>query len=121
MNRKAIIGGLGAVIVLAFIGYGLYSAGRSAGQRASLSAAGPDAQRQPARKPGDIDPQTGKRILYWHDPMVPAQRFEHPGKSPFMDMQLVPVEEGADQAGAIVISSRVQQNLGVDPDSVELD
>jgi rubredoxin len=27
---------------------------------------------------------------YWYDPMVPQQRFDKPGKSPFMDMQLVP-------------------------------
>jgi Cu(I)/Ag(I) efflux system membrane fusion protein len=27
---------------------------------------------------------------YWYDPMVPNQRFDKPGKSPFMDMQLVP-------------------------------
>ena len=31
------------------------------------------------------------KVLYWHDPMVPGQRFDKPGKSPFMDMQLVPV------------------------------
>ena len=36
-------------------------------------------------------------MLYWHDPMVPGQRFDKPGKSPFMDMQLVPVY--ADEAG----------------------
>lgn len=29
-------------------------------------------------------------VSYWYDPMVPAQHFEKPGKSPFMDMQLVP-------------------------------
>jgi Cu(I)/Ag(I) efflux system membrane fusion protein len=27
---------------------------------------------------------------YWYDPMFPSQRFDKPGKSPFMDMQLVP-------------------------------
>lgn len=27
---------------------------------------------------------------YWYDPMFPTQRFDKPGKSPFMDMQLVP-------------------------------
>jgi membrane fusion protein, copper/silver efflux system len=27
---------------------------------------------------------------YWYDPMVPTQHFDKPGKSPFMDMQLVP-------------------------------
>ncbi|MFL5519753.1 MAG: efflux RND transporter periplasmic adaptor subunit, partial [Gemmatimonadales bacterium] len=41
-------------------------------------------------------------------------KFDKPGKSPFMDMQLVPVyaDEGGDQAG-VAISSRVQQNLGI--------
>ena len=29
-------------------------------------------------------------VSYWYDPMVPAQHFDKPGKSPFMDMQLVP-------------------------------
>ena len=33
----------------------------------------------------------GKKILYYHDPMYPQQKFDKPGKSPFMDMQLVPV------------------------------
>ncbi|MBS0422583.1 MAG: efflux RND transporter periplasmic adaptor subunit [Proteobacteria bacterium] len=28
-------------------------------------------------------------VSYWYDPMVPAQHFDKPGKSPFMDMQLV--------------------------------
>ena len=31
-----------------------------------------------------------RKVLYWYDPMVPTQRFDKPGKSPFMDMQLVP-------------------------------
>jgi len=32
----------------------------------------------------------GASPTYWYDPMVPNQRFDKPGKSPFMDMQLVP-------------------------------
>jgi Cu(I)/Ag(I) efflux system membrane fusion protein len=57
---------------------------------------------------------TGKKPLYWHDPMVPGQKFDKPGKSPFMDMQLVPVYGGADgDDGGVTISPRVQQNLGV--------
>lgn len=55
-----------------------------------------------------------KQPLYWHDPMVPGQRFDKPGKSPYMDMQLVPVYAGADgDDGNVTISPRVQQNLGV--------
>jgi len=111
MSRKSLVIGLSAVVLLALIGYGLYSAGVNAGHRAPMSAAATGTPG--AAKAGDIDPQTGKRILYWHDPMAPAQRFDRPGKSPFMNMQLVPVEEGVDESGTIQISSRVQQNLGV--------
>jgi Cu(I)/Ag(I) efflux system membrane fusion protein len=70
-------------------------------------------------KAGDVDPMTGKKILYYHDPMMPASKFEQPGKSPFMDMMLVPVYADAGSAGGsddqskITISSRMQQNLGV--------
>jgi Cu(I)/Ag(I) efflux system membrane fusion protein len=61
-----------------------------------------------------IDPATGRKVLYWHDPMVPGHKFDKPGKSPFMDMQLVPVyaDEAGDE-GKVTISPRVQQNLGM--------
>jgi membrane fusion protein, copper/silver efflux system len=36
-----------------------------------------------------------KKILYWTDPMTPGYRSDKPGKSPFMDMDLVPVYEEA--------------------------
>ena len=58
-----------------------------------------------------------KKILYWYDPMVPTQKFDAPGKSPFMDMQLVP--KYADESGGmgggtvVVIDPRMAQNLGV--------
>ena len=32
----------------------------------------------------------GQQVLYWYDPMQPEQHFDKPGKSPFMDMMLVP-------------------------------
>src|SRR2546428_2709176 len=57
---------------------------------------------------------SGRKILYWFDPMVPQQHFDKPGKSPFMDMQLVP--KYADEAGGegtVIIDPRVAQNLGV--------
>lgn len=66
------------------------------------------------QKAGDVDPANGKKVLYWHDPMVPGQKFDKPGKSPFMDMQLVPVyaDAGSDE-GTVTISPRVRQNMGV--------
>jgi Cu(I)/Ag(I) efflux system membrane fusion protein len=58
-------------------------------------------------------PASGK-ILYWYDPMYPQQRFDKPGKSPFMDMQLVPKYAGEDaDPGTVSISPRVAQNLGI--------
>jgi membrane fusion protein, copper/silver efflux system len=55
-----------------------------------------------------------RKVLYWYDPMHPQQRFERPGKSPFMDMQLVPkyADEATDE-GQVAISPRVMQSLGV--------
>jgi len=65
-------------------------------------------------KAGDIDPATGRKILYYHDPMVPGNKFDKPAKSPFMDMMLVPVyAEGDTDQGKVTVSPRIQQNLGV--------
>jgi Cu(I)/Ag(I) efflux system membrane fusion protein len=68
-----------------------------------------------ASAPGDkIDPKTGRKVLYWHDPMVPNQHFDNPGKSPFMNMQLEPVyadEDGG--ATGVTIDPGLQQNLGI--------
>lgn len=64
---------------------------------------------------GDSDvAMTPPKVLYWHDPMVPTQRFDKPGKSPFMDMQLVPVyaDESGSEAG-VRIAADTQQNLGM--------
>lgn len=66
-------------------------------------------------KAGDIDPVTERKILYYHDPMVPGNKFEAPGKSPFMDMMLVPTYAGAESSdnSTVSVSSRIQQNLGM--------
>ena len=58
-----------------------------------------------------------RKVLYWYDPMVPTQKFDKPGKSPFMDMQLVPkyADEAADANAApgVSVSSSAQQSLGL--------
>lgn len=65
-------------------------------------------------------PQPGRKVIYWYDPMVPAQHFDKPGKSPFMDMQLVPRYAGdaPDQAGVQIDPARLQ-SLGVRYATVE--
>lgn len=85
-------------------------------------------------KPAKQEP----KVLYWYDPMVPNQRFDKPGKSPFMDMELVPqyaeekdadqgtdvgtgvgddvdhdVGDGVGNSAGIKIDPRIVQNLGV--------
>ena len=56
---------------------------------------------------------SGRTVLYWHDPMVPGQRFDKPGKSPYMDMQLVPVYADSAAASGVQVSAAVQQSLGI--------
>jgi len=56
---------------------------------------------------------SGRKILYWYDPMVPQHRFDKPGKSPFMDMDLVPRYADEADGGSVTINPRVVQNLGV--------
>jgi membrane fusion protein, copper/silver efflux system len=68
-------------------------------------------------------PMTGaqgeRQVLYWHDPMVPNARFDKPGKSPFMDMQLVPVYADEEGGAAVKVSPVVTQNLGIRLGTVE--
>ena len=62
-----------------------------------------------------------ENVLYWYDPMVPDQRFDEPGKSPFMDMQLVPkcADEQVGAAG-ISIDPALVQNFGIRTATAEL-
>ena len=85
----------------------LLAAGAAGGYRFALH------QSMQAARP-DAAPDPGKQVLYWYDPMKPEQKFDKPGKSPFMDMDLVPkyAGEGAAEPGTVSISPRVVQNLG---------
>jgi Cu(I)/Ag(I) efflux system membrane fusion protein len=135
MNRKSLLISLMAVAVLGAVGYGLYRVGMQRGMDMAAPSgadhahdavpdAGPQsvAQGEEATrrhiaaglKAGDIDPVTGKKILYYQDPMVPGNKFDKPAKSPFMNMMLVPVYAGSDvDASTVTVSARTQQTLGV--------
>jgi Cu(I)/Ag(I) efflux system membrane fusion protein len=69
-------------------------------------------RQMPAEPPASD--AAGRRVLYWYDPMVPEQHFDRAGKSPFMDMQLVPryADEGGEQSG-VTVDPAVAQNLGI--------
>ncbi|WP_186058345.1 efflux RND transporter periplasmic adaptor subunit [Burkholderia gladioli] len=92
-------------------GAALLGAGYLAGSRhrdggdSMAAAATPSAGGAPAPR----------KVLYWHDPMVPNQHFDKPGKSPFMDMQLQPVYADGDDGAqpGIRIDAGLQQDLGI--------
>jgi Cu(I)/Ag(I) efflux system membrane fusion protein len=137
MKTITLVIGLIAAAALGAAGYGLYSMGMNrgmgmAGAPANVTggaaatptqglpqtiAEGEEATRRHIAsgiKAGEVDPATGKKVLYYHDPMVPGNRFERPAKSPFMDMMLVPVYADGDSDGSrVTVSPRIQQNLGV--------
>ena len=100
------------VALVVAVGAGAGFAGyRYAMHQMSLTTA---ATAAPARSGGE------RKVLYWYDPMVPQQKFDKPGKSPFMDMQLVAKYADAggndavdDSAGKVSISPQVVQNLGI--------
>ena len=141
MNRKKISMSLLAISVISAAGFGLYRLGMSHATIAQSPSAGlmeaqamtvaapedpsswgiPEGERATRRhmesglKAGDTDPLTDRRILYYHDPMVPGKKFDSPAKSPFMDMMLVPAYSGGEGSdpGTVTVSSRIQQNLGL--------
>jgi Cu(I)/Ag(I) efflux system membrane fusion protein len=97
--------------ILVFIAVALAIGAYWAGQRSAHR----EAQVAPAAAPAAGTTATPERkVLYWHDPMVPQQKFDKPGKSPFMDMQLVPVYADDKPAeSGVSVSAQAQQNLGV--------
>ncbi len=110
--NKNIFATTAVALLIGAAAYGGYRIGVLRGAQSMPAAASPSGPT--GLKAGDIDPQTGKKVLYWHDPMVPGQRFDKPGKSPFMDMQLVTVYADGEAGGSgVTIDSRVAQNLGI--------
>lgn len=135
MNRNTTFLGAAALAVTAGVGALAWWLGMQQGmgmaaapQTAAAAPADPsqwsipqgeDATRRHIRaglKAGDVDPVTGLRIQSYHDPMVPGKNFDAPGKSPFMDMMLVPRyagSGGSEDASSVTVSPRIQQNLGL--------
>lgn len=110
MTRKKHIAIVTALLLTVSGAYGLYWWGVMRGQHLAASSAVGESAVGGANK----------KILYWHDPMVPGSRFDKPGKSPFMDMPLVPVyADGAGAEEGVTISPRIQQNLGIRTAEVE--
>ncbi|WP_085632913.1 efflux RND transporter periplasmic adaptor subunit [Pseudomonas sp. R16(2017)] len=103
MNLKHWNGALLAGLALAIGAAGGYGIARQ-GQGVEPAA---------ASAPGAPAPDE-RKALYWYDPMFPAQKFDKPGKSPFMDMQLVPrYANGAGESAVVSIDPGLTQNLGL--------
>jgi Cu(I)/Ag(I) efflux system membrane fusion protein len=85
----------------------------------ALAACTPKAPPTPQAEP--VKPASAERQpLYWYDPMEPAQHFDKPGKSPYMDMDLVPkyadqpaAGEASADDGSLHVDPRMLQSLGV--------
>lgn len=105
MSPKFIAGGLVLAIAVAAMTYGAYHYGMKAG----VSMATPAAPASNAAAAGGSE----RKVLYWHDPMMPGRRFDQPGKSPFMDMQLVPVYADEAQGPGVSVNPGMAQNLGI--------
>ena len=98
-------------LALFIVGSVLLALGAAGGWWWSKRAAMPAPSAMGEQKNAAMQEQS--KVLFWYDPMYPQQRFENPGKSPFMDMQLVPkyADAGGEGAG-IKIDPSVLQNLG---------
>jgi Cu(I)/Ag(I) efflux system membrane fusion protein len=107
MNRTLVVTAI-AVAASAGVGYFAYEVGTKHGQ--SMASPSPAAHSQSvASAPGAGE----RKILYWHDPMVPGPRFDKPGKSPYMDMELVPVYADDAEGAGVSVGSAMAQNLGL--------
>ena len=99
-NRMTMVAA-GVALLVAGIGAGYWWANRSTDHDMASATVSP------------MEGRDERKVLYWYDPMVPDQHFDKPGKSPFMDMQLVPKFADAASAGGVAIAPGVQQNLGL--------
>lgn len=70
----------------------------------TLPLAAPIACKKKSEPSASTEPASARKVAYWYDPMKPEVHFDHPGKSPFMDMQLVP--KYAEEAPAAVSAEK---------------
>ncbi|MDR3175763.1 MAG: efflux RND transporter periplasmic adaptor subunit [Desulfovibrio sp.] len=109
MSVKRIFG-LAVLAGAAFAaGYFLPRAGKPEADGRALAGA----ERASAEETGE------RKVLYWYDPMYPATHFDKPGKSPFMDMQLIPRYAEAGEGAGIRIDPAQTENLAVSTVRVE--
>ena len=97
-TRRSVVTAAVSLALVAAVGLG-YWWGRTHGSSSAADTSSPQSAE--------------RKALYWYDPMVPDQHFDKPGKSPFMDMQLVPKYAGEGEANGVVVSAASVQNLEI--------
>jgi Cu(I)/Ag(I) efflux system membrane fusion protein len=107
MSAKSILLALVFLAAGVALGYRLFSSGEFQMAEHAPALAGKTAEKSSARE-----------ILYWYDPMYPGTHFDKPGKSPFMDMELVPRYKSGDEGAGIRIDPAQVQNLAVRTEKV---
>jgi Cu(I)/Ag(I) efflux system membrane fusion protein len=108
MNRNLIGAGLAALLV-GGIGIG-YWAGNERVAHDAITGGSAASQSETNHD---------RTVLYWYDPMRPEVKFDKPGKSPFMDMELVPKYAAEEGAAAVRIDPAIVQSLGIRLGKVE--
>ncbi len=110
MNKKIIVLALVAGFGLSFGGgFWLGGGGDSGGDSGGAS--------------GAKNAESARKVLYWFDPMKQDVHFDKPGKSPFMDMDLVPryadEDGGNGTSTTLKIDPSLTQNTGLKLAKVE--
>jgi membrane fusion protein, copper/silver efflux system len=113
MNRNKLQWLVVAVaIVVVGVGVGGYWLGQ---RRAEMPASTVDAPIASANASATGD----RKVLYWYDPMYPQHHFDKPGRSPFMEMTLLPKYVDEESDAGVKIDSALAQNLGLRVATVE--
>ncbi len=100
-GTRVLMSGIAAAALLGVgAGAGYWLAIQAPGHAAGTTVAGPS----------DSGSGEGRKVLYWYDPMQPLQRFDKPGKSPYMDMPLVAkyADDGGQGAGVRIDAAMIQ-------------
>ena len=91
-------GALAAALVMGGIGYWLGQRNNAAGPQSALA-------------------QSGRKVLYWYDPMVPAEHYNNPGTLSSMGMKTIPkyveAAPSADAMPGVSVDPAASQSLGM--------
>ncbi len=83
----------------------------------AVAGAPPAGAASPGAAPGPAS--ASRKVLYWYDPMAPGSHFDKPGKSPFMDMQLLPkYADEAEAPGATAAAAPSGGSVTLGPDAI---